>query len=284
MVQTRVLALLISTFHIFMERVLFLDMLFNLITIYAQRVAMDLKIDKVPACPRDSPPLETKHDISKRFLTLFDEPTPPIARITQFLCIIINPMIIATYSTSSDAIDRSEKLITTEIADIIHRKMRSIMAKNGFPAKESSGALTIEPIHMTRLMIQHCPDLIHETRKDVMKSAWASVSSEDSVVKQTSNLLIARFFKAFDSPSKLILRVWAPPIPERGTSPNSTGRRHSWRQPCRFVGRRRQPPSWVKVTKRFLLEEAGAQPYQSIELSSDTRICSSRMLTNSLHT
>jgi len=49
---------------------------------------------------------------------------------------------------------------------------------------------------MTGLMIQHCPDLIHKTRKDIMKSAWVSVSSEDAVVKPTSNLLIALFFKS----------------------------------------------------------------------------------------
>jgi len=69
-------------------------------------------------------------------------------------------MIIATYSTSSDAMDTSEKVIMTEIADIIHWKVWSIMAKNGFPAKESSDALTIELIHMTGLMIQHCLDLL----------------------------------------------------------------------------------------------------------------------------
>jgi len=163
-------------FRICAWRVLRLDMLFNLIAIYTQRIAMDLSgltrflhLHMILGAP-----LETKRDIFKRFLW-FDEPAPPIARITQFLSVIMNPTIIATYSASSDAMDASEKLIKTGIADIIHRKVWSIMAKNEFPVKESSDALTMELIHMTGLMIQHCPDLIHETRKDVMKSAWASV-------------------------------------------------------------------------------------------------------------
>ena len=263
MVQTRIPSLLISMFRICMERVLRLDMLFSLIAIYTQRIAMDLSgltrflhVHVILGAH-----LETKRDIFKRFLAWFDESIPPIARITQFLRVIINPMIIATYSASSDAMDTPEKLITTDVIDIVHRKVWSIMAKNGFPAKEPSDALTIELIHMTGLMIQHCPDLIHETRKDVMKSAWASVSSEDAVVKQTSNLLIARFFKAFDSPSKLILKVWAGLL--RPQSQNEG--RHLIRQavdtlapalPIR-VKEDTNPPSWVKVTKRFLLEEAG---------------------------
>ena len=92
-----------------MERVLCLDMLFNLIAIYTQRIAMDLSGLKrfLHVHVILSALLKTKRDIFKRFLAWFDEPTPPIAPITQFLRIIINPMIIATYSASSDAMDTS---------------------------------------------------------------------------------------------------------------------------------------------------------------------------------
>jgi hypothetical protein len=113
--------------------------------------------------------------------------SPPIARITQFLCIIINPMIIATYSTSLDAMDTSEKLTTTEITDIIHRKVWSIMAKTGFPAKESSDALTIELIHMTGLMIQHCLDLLLLCRSFARISHWVSTRTPQNAASLPSS-------------------------------------------------------------------------------------------------
>lgn len=263
MIQTWIPALLIPIFRLCLEKRLRLDMLFAIIAIYPHRVGIDLSsltrflhVHVVVGAP-----LEMKRDIFKRFLTWFDEPTPPKDRITHFLRLIINPMIIITYSPQPDAMDTSENLITPEIVDLVHDKVWEVIAKGSPPAKETSDALTIELTHMTGLMLQHCAELIHDHRKNVMRAAWVMVSSDDAVVKQTANLLVTRFFKAYDSPPKLILKVWVSLLRPQAQNEG----RHLIRQavdtlapvlPLRVKDETKHP-AWVKVTKRFLTEEAG---------------------------
>jgi len=69
MVQTRIPSLLISMFRICMERVLCLDMPFNLITICMRRIAMDISgsMRFLHVHVILSAPLEMKCDISSAF-------------------------------------------------------------------------------------------------------------------------------------------------------------------------------------------------------------------------
>src|SRR5262249_50415792 len=91
-----------------------------------------------------------------------------------------------------------------------------------------------------------------------IRCAWHYIASEDLLVKQTAFLLAARFFEAYPTPQKFILRAWTgllmPPHTEGRllaqqaldilasviprSSPNESGY-----------------PQWAKTTLRLLAEE-----------------------------
>ncbi|KAF8309342.1 hypothetical protein DL93DRAFT_2085770 [Clavulina sp. PMI_390] len=270
LVQTDLPTLLIAIFRLCLERKLRVDMLFAIIAIYPHRVGIDLSgLSRfLYGHVVMSAPMETKRAILTKFLTWFDEPSPPRERMSHFLRVIINPMIITTYSPPPSVMEESEGLITADIVDKMHDKIWEVIASYISPTREASDALAIELTHMTSLMLQYCSELIHEYRKIVMRAAWVLASSDDAIVKQTAHLLISRFFKAFDSPPKLILKVWISLLRPQ----NQNEGRHLVRQavdtlapvlPLRIKDEATNSslapkiPAWIKVTKRFLTEESG---------------------------
>ncbi|KAI6047148.1 hypothetical protein EDC04DRAFT_2864285 [Pisolithus marmoratus] len=116
----------------------------------------------------------------------------------------------------------------------------------------------IELLHLTTVLVHRFPELLEDVKRDIIRCAWHYITSDDAVVKQTAYLLAARFFEAFDTPQKFILRAWtgllrpphtegkllirqaldilAPALPKSGA--NDVGY-----------------PQWAKTTRRLLAEE-----------------------------
>ncbi|KDQ21071.1 hypothetical protein BOTBODRAFT_142417 [Botryobasidium botryosum FD-172 SS1] len=235
-----------------------LDILFGMVTVYTHRTPMDLtpltRLLHRQVAMNES--VGFKREVLRRFLQWFEDPACTWAHKTQLLRMVINPMLLVSLSSS----ERKEELVDADTLNGIHVKIWRPMvnvAGDVFPG--SDDALKIELMHMSCILVQYRSDLMQDARKDVIKFAWLYIVSEDAIVKQTAYILIARFFDAFDSPVKLILRVWtgllrpashaegrnlirqaidilAPALPKR--IPPESG-----------------PPPWAKLTRRILIDE-----------------------------
>ena len=61
---------------------------------------------------------------------------------------------------------------------------------------------------MTTIMVHKCSDLLMDAKKDIIKCAWAFINDDDLVIRQTANLLAARFSQVFETTSKFLTRAW----------------------------------------------------------------------------
>ena len=57
-------------------------------------------------------------------------------------------------------------------------------------------------------LVDVCPDMLGDYKKDVIKFGWLSQRHVDASVKHSGYILICRFLRAFDSPSKITREVY----------------------------------------------------------------------------
>ena len=153
-----------------------------------------------------------RRNILTRFLVWFDDKSYPWSFKTYFLRYIITPMILIHTMRPKD----SETLFDRNILARLHDRIWKHLSDNAF--KEAGDMFIIELLHLTTIMLHRCPQLLVDAKKEIIRHAWPFITHDDTVVKQTVNLLAALFFEAYDSPAKPILTVWTgllrPPHPE----------------------------------------------------------------------
>jgi transformation/transcription domain-associated protein len=194
-----------------------------------------------------------RRNILTRFVVWFDDKSYPWHYKTYFLRYIITPMILVHTMQRRD----DEVLLDRYILAAFHEKIWKRLGDKSF--KEAGDLLIIEILHLTTVMLHHCSQLLVDAKKDIIMYVWPFISNEDTVVKQTANLLAARFFEAFESPPKLILTAWTgllkPPHAEVRTLVKQALDILSSVLPVRMP---KEPghPHWAKTTRRLLAEEA----------------------------
>lgn len=194
-----------------------------------------------------------RRNILLRFLSWFADTKPSWTHKTVFLRYIINPLLLVTFSRP----DEYGQIMDPDTINQIHNLIWQ--SKTPLSVPTSDDALSIELLHLSTLLVHHCPNLIQEIRKDIIKWAWDYITVEDPMVKQTAYILAARFFEAFESPAKFILTTWAGLL-----RPPHTEGRALIRQaldilapalPKRIHTEGNSYPSWAKLTRRILVEE-----------------------------
>ncbi|EGO01921.1 hypothetical protein SERLA73DRAFT_166433 [Serpula lacrymans var. lacrymans S7.3] len=247
---TTILNIFIKT----LERDPRIDLLFDIVAIYSRNVAMDLLrlthfLFKHVAMSED---LFYRRNVLSRFLIWFDDRSHPWSHKTYFLRHVLTPTILVQAH-------RPDKggLLDADFISRVHRTIWYPMNDNA-AFSESDDMFKIELLHLTTVMVQYYPELLEDVKKDIIRCAWHYITSDDAVVKQTAYLLAARFFEAYDTPQKFILRAWtgllrpphtegrllirqaldvlAPALPKSGA--NDVGY-----------------PQWAKTTRRLLAEE-----------------------------
>ncbi|KAI8618395.1 hypothetical protein BC830DRAFT_946632 [Chytriomyces sp. MP71] len=142
-----------------------------------------------------------KRDILERFWFQFDNQGISFSLKTLALRYMIIPMLQAAVDEGciADIIDQS-------VTDMIHQKV-------WLPAQpQDLGAiddfLRAELLQFTAVMIQCAP--INELKKDVkdvIKFVWNQLKVEDVTCKQAAYVVLAKFIKAYDTPSKICIQI-----------------------------------------------------------------------------
>ncbi|KAI6035416.1 hypothetical protein F5J12DRAFT_25544 [Pisolithus orientalis] len=247
-------SLLLSIFKKTLQRTSQVDILFEVVDIYTRNLAMDLTrltqflYDHV-ALNRD---LFYRRNVLARFLVWFEDSSASWAAKTYFLRFIVTPTIIVQANNSS-----KDGLLDSEFISAVHQTIWQPMIDDT-TFTSADDMFKIELLHLTTVLVHRFPELLEDVKRDIIRCAWHYITSDDAVVKQTAYLLAARFFDAFDTPQKFILRAWtgllrpphtegkalikqaldilAPALPKSGA--NDVGY-----------------PQWAKTTRRLLAEE-----------------------------
>ncbi|KAF8138723.1 FAT domain-containing protein [Boletus edulis] len=244
----------LSLFQKVLEKIPRIDLLFEIAAIYIRNLPMDLTqltqfLYRHVALNED---LFYRRNVVSRFLVWFEDRSAPWGTKTFFLRFIVTPTILVQADKPS-----KEGLLDADFISAVHRTIWQPMIDDTMFV-EADDMFKIELLHLTTVLVHRFPELLEDVKKDIIRCAWHYITSDDAVVKQTAYLLAARFFEAFDTPQKFILRAWtgllrpphtegkllirqaldilAPVLPRCGT--DETGY-----------------PQWAKTTRRLLAEE-----------------------------
>ncbi|KAH7909445.1 hypothetical protein BJ138DRAFT_1066999 [Hygrophoropsis aurantiaca] len=247
-------SIILDIFMKALERAPRVDLLFDVVAVFTRNLPMDLTkltqfLYRRVALSDD---LFYRRNVLARFLIWFEDTSCPWDQKTYFLRFIVTPTILVQANR-----DNKEGLLDNDFVTSIHRAIWHPMT-DGKTFVEADDMFKIELLHLTTVMVQHFSKLLGDVKKDIIRCAWHFITSDDAVVKQTAYLLAARFFEAFDTPQKFILRAWtgllrpphtdgkllikqaldilAPALPRSGA--NDVGY-----------------PQWAKTTRRLLAEE-----------------------------
>lgn len=232
-----------------------IDLLFDLVAVYTHPSVIDLSglTSFLYQHVATSHSVILRRNILLRFLSWFGDISPSWAHKTAFIRYVISPTLYVSFQRKEEA----GYLIDSDIIVHIHQRIwRPMSNATLLPSPDDS--LSIELLNLSSLIVNHCAPLIQEVRKDIIKCAWNHIAVEDAVLKQTAYILAARFFEAFDSPAKLVLRTWTGLL----RPPHAEGRALT-RQALDILAPalpKRIPseagyPAWAKLTRRMLVEE-----------------------------
>jgi transformation/transcription domain-associated protein len=148
-------------------------------------------------------------------------------------------------------------LVNDDFAKHLHRSIWHPLAESTlFPAQED--VLACELLHLTSVMVQHYGSLLDTARKDIIRCASKFEDHDDMIVKQTAFLLSARFYAAFPSPPKFIMRTWTGLL----RLPHDDGRAQlrldafAAIAPCLpRPSDGQDTPQWASIAKKMLVEE-----------------------------
>ena len=250
-------SIILSIFKKALKRKPRVALLFEVVDVYTRNLAMDLT--RLTQFLYDHVALNEdilyRRNVLHGFISWFENPSATWAAKTYFLRFIITPTIIVQASQPN-----KDGLLDLGFISVVHGTIWQPMIDDTTFA-DADDMFKIELLHLTTVLVHRFPELLEDVKKDIIRCAWHYITSDDAVVKQTAYLLAARFFEAFDTPQKFILRAWtgllrpphtegkllikqaldilAPALPKSGA--NDVGY-----------------PQWAKTTRRLLAEEGNA--------------------------
>ncbi|KAF8897572.1 hypothetical protein BD779DRAFT_388223 [Infundibulicybe gibba] len=238
-----------------------IDLLFDVVLVFTLDLGTDLVstthfLYQHVALSQD---VHFRRNVLMRFLTWFENPLFSWSHKAYFIRYVVTPTILVHAARSPN----HAGLLDRDVVHRIHRIIwRPITESNIF--LETDDMFKIELLHLTTVLVHHYSDLLEDVKKDIIKCAWYYIQhSEDVIVTQTAYLLAARFFAAFQTPQKFILRAWTGLL----RSPHSEGRalvrqealaRLAPSLPSSEPGETGHP-QWAKTTRRLLAEEGLVQ-------------------------
>ncbi|KAJ3722891.1 FAT domain-containing protein [Lentinula raphanica] len=233
-----------------------IDLIFALVAIYTRNLEIDTVRTTHFLYQHVALSSDTifQRNLLLRFLTWFETSTCSSSHKAYFIRYIVSPTLLVHAQRNSS----KQHLLDTSFIDRLHSLIwRRILEGN--PFTETDDMFKIELLHLTTILVQHFPSLVSHVQKDILKCAWHFVgSSDDPIVKQTAFLLNARFFAAFQTPAKFILRTWS----ELLRAPQAEGRA-ALRQEALAVLAPSLPnepaengyPKWAVTARRLLADD-----------------------------
>ncbi|KAF5390637.1 hypothetical protein D9757_002758 [Collybiopsis confluens] len=245
--------LIMCIFQSGLEKSRRIDLIFSLVAVYTRSLEIDLVrtthfLYQHVALSKD---IRFQRNILLRFLTWFGESTCSWSHKAFVIRYIITPTLLIHAARNSS----TQYLLDTSFVDRLHY----LIWRDAHPFTETDDMFKIELLHLTTVLVQHYSHSVSHVQKDILKCAWHFISScDDPIVKQTAFLLNARFFAAFQTPAKFILRTWS----ELLRAPQTEGRA-ALRQEALAVLAPSLPdeaaengyPKWAVTARRLLADD-----------------------------
>ncbi|KAJ7276442.1 hypothetical protein B0H12DRAFT_1227571 [Mycena haematopus] len=177
-----------------------IDLVFELVAIYTRNLGMDLVrttrfLYKHVALSND---VLYQRNVLMRFLTWFDDPSYTWSHKMFFIRYVVTPTLLV----QAHQPDTKYQLLDAGFINSLSRLI--------WPAQDPNvdDLFKIELLHLTTVLVQHYPKLLEDVKKKIIQKAWQYIGNEDTIVKQTGYFLTARFFVAFPTPPKFLMKTW----------------------------------------------------------------------------
>jgi transformation/transcription domain-associated protein len=234
-----------------------IDLVFEIVAIYTRNLGMDLVrttrfLYKHVALSND---VLYQRNVLMRFLAWFDDPSYTSSHKMFFIRYVVTPTLLV----QAHQPDTKDQLLDV---GFIRRLSRLIWLPTSDPNVDD--VFKIEVLHLTTVLVQHYPKLLEDAKKNVIQCAWQYIGNEDTIVKQTGYFLTARFFVAFPTPAKFLLKTWMGLL----RTPSAEGRPIVRQEalailvPClTVVDPAEKPgfPAWATTARKLLAEEGLSQ-------------------------
>jgi len=254
-------SLLLGIFIKALEQSPRIDLLFDVVAIFNRNLGMDVIhvsqfLYRHVALSEDG---NFRRNVLLQFPTWFGDSGIPWDQKGAFLRYIVTPMLLVYASSES----KNERLIDNDFINQLHRLIWQPITEAGAFA-DTDDIFKIELLHLTTILVKSYADLLEDVKKDIIKCAWHYITnSDDIIVKQTAYLLAARFFAAFPTPQKFILRAWTGLLRLSHSEGKPLVRQEALATlaPILPQSDSAEPghPQWAKTTRRLLAEEGLVQ-------------------------
>ncbi|KAJ7781199.1 hypothetical protein B0H16DRAFT_1671541 [Mycena metata] len=233
-----------------------IDLVFEIVAIYTRNLGMDLVrttrfLYKHVALSND---VLYQRNVLMRFLAWFDDPSYTPAHKMFFIRYVVTPTLLV----EAHRPETKDRLLDVGFVDRLSR-----LIWHSPPDPTMDDLFKIELLHLTTVLVQHYPRLLDDAKKEIIRSAWQYISCEDTIVKQTGYLVTARFFVAFPTPPKFLMRTWLGLL----RTPSAEGRPAVRQEalatlvPCLTAidSTEQGFPQWAATARKLLIEEGLAQ-------------------------
>lgn len=234
-----------------------INILFYMLSVFTLRTTIDFTFLKdfyaTEVAQKYSP--HEKKMVVLRFLQFFREKQFLHDHKVQALRILIIPMLSASFANCDyvDIID--QRIVAAIISEILESK----------PGESYDEALSIELLQLATLLVRFMPTELVENRKELIKFAWSHLRSEDITTRQCAYVLVCRFIEAYETPAKIILQVYVALL--RAFQPEARQLVQQALDVLLQALQKRLPagndlkyPTWIKWTKKIIVEEGHSLP------------------------
>ncbi|KAF7355349.1 hypothetical protein MSAN_01451500 [Mycena sanguinolenta] len=178
-----------------------IDLVFEIVAIYTRNLGMDLVrttrfLYKHVALSND---VLYQRNVLLRFLAWFHDPSYSWSHKMFFIRYVVTPTLLV----QAHQPDTRDQLLDV---GFINNLSRLIWPSTAGP--DVDDLFKIELLHLTTVLVQYYPKLLEDVKRQVIQKAWQYIGNEDTILKQTGYYLAARFFVAFETPPKFLMKTW----------------------------------------------------------------------------
>ncbi|CAO3698502.1 unnamed protein product [Rhizopus microsporus] len=236
------------------------DLIFEIARLFAQESVMDLSylrefFFKDVALKYTA---KNKRLIFEKFLQQFHEPSFSTLYRMMFLRHVINPSLLVAMVQKNG---EYTKILDSTIMEQLVRKVWGYSISDSTDDDQyAEDSLRIELLQLTAMIIQYAPDLLADLRKEVIKFGWNYIRLDDATCKQAAYVLIARFITAFETPSKIVIQIYAALLRSHLSEARSLVRQGldiiSPVLPSRVSQTANERiPTWIRLTRKVIVED-----------------------------
>ncbi|TPX61909.1 hypothetical protein PhCBS80983_g00781 [Powellomyces hirtus] len=183
-----------------------IDTLFELMRVFEQEDVVDFSPPRQflyqHVVMSDSIPY--KRRVIQQYLEVFDEESRSQRSKANILRFLVTPLMRATFESGG----AEDGFIDGDMINTIHRKIWVPLLSETGAAQNLYDYLKVELLQFTTLLVQYTPQVLSETRKDVIKFAWNNLKVEDVICKQAAYVLLARFIEEYETPPKIVAQIY----------------------------------------------------------------------------